>query len=119
MIGSFLKTALFLAILFCSPSLLYAQQTAEQGMNRQTYEIGMMVQALQLAIKSPQEQRSLKLISDYGSDGRYHTMIRGWLFEELVGIEKRMHASKNAKEIAGLQLKSDSLKRAIRSIEGQ
>ncbi|WP_372881375.1 hypothetical protein [Psychromonas sp.] len=119
MIGCFFKTGLFLTIYFSCPSFVCAQQTAKHEPNKQAYEIGLMVQALQLAIKSPQKQDSLQIISDYGTDRRYYTMIRGWLFEELVGVEKRLHASKNVKEIAGLQLKSDSLKRAIRSIDTQ
>ncbi|MGB5446283.1 MAG: hypothetical protein WBM99_12335 [Psychromonas sp.] len=119
MICSFLKTGLFLTILFSCPAAVCAQQTAKGDVNKQAYEIGIMVQSLQRAIKSPQEQRSLQVISDYGTDRRYSTMIRGWLFEELVGVERLLHGSKNGKESARLQLKSDSLKRAIRSVDAQ
>jgi len=117
MIASWLSKGLFLTLLFASSPSISAQQASVNDASKQACEIGMMVQALQVAIRTPQEQKSLQIIYDYATDSRYYVMIRGWLFEELVGVESQLHASHNAKEIARLQLKSDSLKRAIRTID--
>jgi len=92
------------------------QQPVDNKFNQQTYEIGQMVQALQIAIKSPEQQESLLIIINYGSDKRYYSMIRGWLFETLVTVESRLYESQNITQQNKLQLKSDALKKAIRLI---
>ena len=124
MIASPLRKSLFvvlfliLSAIFSSTysAMLSAEQPVANKFNQQTYEIGQMVQALQIAIKSPQQQESLLIILNYGADKRYYTMIRGWLFEALVAIESQLYASKDIKEQNKLQLKSDALKKAIRLI---
>lgn len=79
--------------------------------------IGKMVQELQLAIDSPNDPNSLKTISFYGTDSRYYSMVRGWLFQELVGVESQLHASKTPSSIAKFQAHSDFLKKAIRMVD--
>jgi hypothetical protein len=117
MSNSPLCRSLFFALFFIFSSSVSAQQPIDNKFDKQTYEIGVMVQALQIAIKSPQEQKSLLTISHYASDRRYYAMIRGWLFEELVVIEGQLYVTKNVKEKGKLQLQSDSLKKAIRVIK--
>lgn len=116
MIASSLCKSLFLILFFVFSSLASAQPLFDNEGNKQTYEIGLMVQALQIAIQSPQQPESLKILRQYGFDRRYHIMIRGWLFETLVAVESQLYSSKNSKEQNRLQLKSDALKKAIRLI---
>lgn len=90
------------------------------NLSKSQYEalyIGKMVQDLQLAINSPSDPRSLKTISYYGNDSRYYSMVRGWLFQELVGVESQLHASKSPSSIAKFQAHSDFLKKAIRLVD--
>lgn len=79
--------------------------------------IGEMVQAVQQAIDSPNDPNSLKVISFYGTDSRYYAMVRGWLFQELVGVESQLYASKSPASIAKFQAHSNFLKQAIRRID--
>lgn len=94
MSNSRLCKSLFFTLFFIFSSSVSAQQPIDNKFDKQTYEIGVMVQALQIAIKSPQQQKSLLTISHYASDRRYYAMIRGWLFEELVVIEGLLYAIK-------------------------
>lgn len=80
-------------------------------------KIGEMVQQLQIAIKSPHAKESLDTISLYGTDSRYYSMIRGWLFQELVGVESQLHASKSVAQNEKFQHHSNFLKQAIRMID--
>lgn len=52
--------------------MLSANPAIDNKFNQQTYEIGQMVLALQIAIKSPQQQASLLII-------RHYAMILSWL----------------------------------------
>ena len=125
MIASPLRKSLFVVVFFIFSAIfsstysaeistaLAAEQPVENKFNQQTYDIGQMVQALQIAIKSPEQQESLLIILNYGSDKRYYTMIRGWLFEALVTVESQLYESQNVKQQNKLQLKSDALKKAI------
>ena len=88
----------------------------EQLKSSETYQIGEMVKTLQKALKVRDEQ-ALRTIQLYGTDSRYYPMIRGWLFQELVGVESQLHASKNKKNSERFQLNSDFLKQAIRLID--
>lgn len=80
-------------------------------------KIGEMVQRLQIAIKSPYAEESLNTISLYGTDNRYYSMIRGWLFQELVGVESQLHASKSVAQSEKFQHHSNFLKQAIRMVD--
>ncbi|MFT6925092.1 MAG: hypothetical protein ACJAZP_000662 [Psychromonas sp.] len=117
MSDSWLSKSLFFTLFFVfsaiSSVMVSAEPPIENKVNQQAYEIGLMVRDLQSAIKSPQQQESLLLILNYGSDNRYHRMIRAWLFETLVVVENQLYESQNVKQQNKLQLKSDALKKAI------
>ena len=88
----------------------------QQLKGSETYQIGIMVETLQKALKVRDEQ-ALATIQLYGTDSRYYSMIRGWLFQELVGVESQLHASKKKENSERFQLHSDFLKQAIRLID--
>jgi hypothetical protein len=64
MIASPLCKSLFLILFFIFSVMVSAQQPICNKFNQQADEIGLMVQALQSAIKSPQQQDKLQLKSD-------------------------------------------------------
>ncbi|GIU50170.1 hypothetical protein TUM4438_35360 [Shewanella sairae] len=81
------------------------------------YAIGVMVKSLDAAIALPSEA-SLNTISHYGTDSRYYVMIRGWLVQELQGVESQLSAYHQDDELkTRLQHKVDFLKQAIRRID--
>lgn len=82
----------------------------------ETLKIGQMVQALQGALLVRDDQ-SLDTIRLHGTDSRYYAMIRGWLFQELVGVESQLYATQNPKRSEELQTHSNFLKKAIRLID--
>lgn len=90
----------------------FAEKTKNQIISSDTYQIGLMVQAVQRALQVRDEQ-ALQTISLYGTDSRYYSMIRGWLFQELVGVESQLHASKNKINSEKFQAKSNFLKKTI------
>jgi len=110
-------TALLLigSLAFVTP--LSAHETANHEKYIQAYEVGIMVQQLQLALESPEDGQSLITINHYGTDSRYYAMIRGWLFQELVASESQLNASQSQPYLAKFQQKSDFLKQAIRMID--
>ncbi|MBE7214193.1 hypothetical protein MK852_24245 [Shewanella benthica] len=59
----------------------------------QTYQIGVMVEAISAALTKPTAPESLVTISQYGTDSRYYVMIRGWLVQELAGVQSQLDAS--------------------------
>ncbi|WP_245597649.1 hypothetical protein [Psychromonas aquimarina] len=106
------------AVLFILLNSACAQQpSAPAAGDEQAYEIGIMVQEIQTALTDPEHAQSLQTIISYGTDSRYYVMIRGWLFQELVGVESQLHASRSKKSSAEFQLRSDFLKQAIRAID--
>ena len=119
---------LLVAVFFCISPLLWASQADPKAtddlvkvapvvINNEALQIGEMVQALQIAINSPNDPNSLKTISMYAADRRYYQMIRGWLFQELVLIENKLYASKSAAKAEKFQYHSNFLKHAIRLID--
>jgi len=102
-------------------SFLVATNVATQPVSNrviedEVYRIGLMVQAVQEALNS-QDEQALKTICLYGSDSRYYSMIRGWLFQELIGVESLLHATKEEATTYKLQKNSNFLKNAIRGID--
>jgi len=61
------------------------------------YQIGVMVKALSRAIASADEPDSLHIITQYGTDSRYYVMIRGWLVQELSGVQSQLDATRGHK----------------------
>ena len=98
-------------------SLLSLSALANEPEQSEEYTIGAMVKSLDNAIKHPSET-SLATISLYGTDSRYYVMIRGWLVQELQGVNSQLSAYRSDDEIkARLQTKSDFLTQAIRRID--
>ena len=83
----------------------------------QEQKIGEMVKKLQVAIKSPQSKASLLVIYEYGTDSRYYSMIRGWLVQELSGVESQLNVSQSESLSKEFTLRADFLKQAIRLID--
>ena len=97
-------TLIFTNALIAEPVLPAEQieqiEQIDQLKSSETYQIGEMVKTLQKALKVRDEQ-ALRTIQLYGTDSRYYPMIRGWLFQELVGVESQLHASKKKKTVKG------------------
>ncbi|WP_299790530.1 hypothetical protein [uncultured Shewanella sp.] len=81
------------------------------------YRIGVMVKALSAAITSPAEPESLEIITRYGTDSRYYVMIRGWLVQELSGVQSQLDANRNDKAKEQLIERVALLSKAIRRID--
>ena len=110
-------TALLLTSTLAFVTPLSAYETANHDKYIQAYEIGTMVQQLQLALDTPEDGQSLITINHYGTDSRYYSMIRGWLYQELVATESQLKASQSQPYLAKFQQKSNFLKQAIRMID--
>lgn len=89
-------------------------QTQQTG---EAERIGHMVQAVDAAIDHPADPESLDTIVRYGTDSRYYIMIRGWLSQELDGVESQYEASRNPTLRQQLQVRADFLRQAIRRID--
>ncbi|MXR69212.1 hypothetical protein GNT65_11070 [Shewanella sp. JBTF-M18] len=92
-----------------SQTQIQAQEQAEQQ------ALGAMVQVLQQAIASPSPQH-LEVIARYGTDSRYYVMVRGWLVQELSGIESQLAAHGDSAPEA-MRAKAEHLRAAIRRID--
>lgn len=79
--------------------------------------IGSMVQAIDTAIAAPGDPDSLATVTRYGTDTRYYVMIRGWLVQELRGVESQLEASRDPQLTVKFQQKADFLRAAIRRID--
>lgn len=79
--------------------------------------IGEMVQAIDAAIDAPENPDSLATIARYGTDTRYYVMIRGWLVQELRGVESQLEATRDPQLNAKFQQKAAFLRTAIRRID--
>jgi len=105
----------FIIFYLSSINNAFSQDAQVQG-SSETYEIGLMVEKVQQALQT-RDNDALQVIHLYGTDSRYYSMIRGWLFQELVSVESQLHASKNMPNSEKFQLNSDFLKQAIRLID--
>lgn len=103
---------LFIILFYFSSASIVQASCASQG-NNEVYALGEMVQKLQVALMPPFDALSLQTIQYYGTDTRYYTMIRGWLSQELQGVESQLGASQDAQDMSRLQKKSDFLQQAI------
>ncbi|MCP5078924.1 MAG: hypothetical protein GY951_12820 [Psychromonas sp.] len=103
---------IFIILPFLMISDAFAQKTIVPIATNETYQIGLMVQELQSALQARDEQ-ALETIRLYGTDSRYYSMIRGWLFQELVAVESQLHGAKNKKSAQKFQDRSNFLKKAI------
>ncbi|WP_428637336.1 hypothetical protein [Shewanella sp.] len=104
-----------------SPGLSEEESQAQSQVQAQTQaqteqqELGVMVQALQQAIATPSAEH-LEVIARYGTDSRYYVMIRGWLVQQLSGLESQLAAHGDQAPEA-LRAQAEHLKAAIRRID--
>jgi hypothetical protein len=78
-------------------------------------QIGFMVQSLATAIDTP-SPKSVEIIARYGTDSRYYVMIRGWLVQELIGVESQL-AAQGENANPRLENKAKHLKISLRRID--
>ncbi|QQX79662.1 hypothetical protein JK628_19435 [Shewanella sp. KX20019] len=104
--------------LLCSSLLSFSVlANCDAPIAQQEREIGAMVQAIDRAIAAPQTN-SLEIIYQYGTDSRYYVMIRGWLVQELAGVNSQLEAYKQQDEPRRvLEQKVSFLQQAIRRID--
>lgn len=81
------------------------------------YQIGVMVKHIAEAIDAPEKPESLQTITAYGTDSRYYVMIRGWLTQELKGVESQILPAQENANKAKFRQKADFLKKSIRRID--
>lgn len=81
------------------------------------YQIGIMVKAIDAAIHTPERPGAQEIIVKYGTDSRYYVMIRGWLVQELKGVDSQLLARRGDSVNSTLQLKADFLGGVIRRID--
>jgi len=81
------------------------------------YQIGIMVKAISAALKTPKDPKSLSTIIKYGHDSRYYVMIRGWLVQELQGVESQHRATRDPEAREKFSSQLSMLKKAIRRID--
>lgn len=108
-----------LTILFiCSISfVLTADELPKNLMVSEEYQIGVMVKMIETAIQEPEKPESLETIANYGTETRYYVMIRGWLTQELAGVQSQNQASHNDDQNSKLMRKEIFLTKAIRRID--
>lgn len=87
-------------------------------------QMGVMVQEIKAILAAPaptpasaDEQDALAAIAKYGTDSRHYVMIRGWLREELAGVESQLASVSGPALQARLTRKAGFLKKAIRRID--
>ncbi|QYK01859.1 hypothetical protein [Shewanella psychrotolerans] len=106
-----MKAALILLLAIVSTA---ASAVDDETLSTQQ-QIGFMVQSLADAIDSP-SPKSVEIIAHYGTNSRYYVMIRGWLVQELTGIESQLAAQgDNADPV--LVNKAKHLKISLRRID--
>lgn len=102
----------------CSISLvLPANETSKDYLGDEEYQIGLMVKRIDAAIQRPEKPESFETIVMYGTDSRYYVMIRGWLTQELAGVQSQNQASHNDDQNSKLMQKEIFLTKAIRRID--
>lgn len=85
-----------LVISACSHQETPIPTASETNDSSQTYQIGIMIEAISAALVNPTEASSLDTISLYGTDSRYYVMIRGWLVQELAGVQSQLDAIRSS-----------------------
>ncbi len=107
-----------LTLSFLCTGLLAGSLTAEENArDSEEYRIGVMVKAVAEAIKAPEKPASLETIAKYGTLTAHYVMIRGWLVQELKGVESQLEASRDPKKKHPFEIKASFLRKAIRRID--
>ena len=76
-----------------------------------------MVKAVAAALDAPEEPASLETIAGYGALTAHYVMIRGWLAQELKGVESQLEATRDPAKKSPLEAKASFLRKAIRRID--
>ena len=112
-----MRTILVSILLSCIVCSLSANEALQESTPPEEYKIGVMVKEIDVAIDSPRNPASLEIIAKYGTDSRYYVMIRGWLIQELSGVDSQLSATRDPAVKSTLQQKADFLRLAIRRID--
>ena len=79
---------------------------------------GQAVEAVEFALDNPRDPSALDSIYIYGTDSRLYVMIRGWLVQELAGVQSILGSmSVDNKHKKMLQERETFLEQAIRRID--
>jgi hypothetical protein len=108
-----MKTCIYILLFLILTPLLRAEDLKKS----EEYQIGIMVKSIAAAIKAPDKADSMATIAKYGTDTRYYVMIRGWLAQELTGVQSQYDATRDNARKARFKVKLDFLKKAIRRID--
>jgi hypothetical protein len=112
-----LQGILFVGFMCCTPISALAGENLENPCAAEEYQIGVMVKRVAEAIDAPGKSESLQAIAKYGTDSRYYVMIRGWLIQELSGVESQILAAQEDATNAKLRRKADFLEKSIQRID--
>lgn len=112
-----IKIILLIGLLFNVSFVLTADELSENLMVSEEYQIGVMIKMIEAAIQEPEKPESLETIAMYGTDTRYYVMIRGWLKQELAGVQSQNNARHNDDENSKFMQKEIFLAKAIRRID--
>ena len=83
-----------------------------------TLYYGSAVEAVQWALLNTTDPSALDSVYKYGNDTRLYVMIRGWLVQELSGVQSILSStSPNGTTTKKLQGQQQFLERAIRRID--
>ncbi|NRD75829.1 hypothetical protein HQQ94_21940 [Shewanella sp. VB17] len=85
------RLLLSMALILGSTHLSIAAQQDCDTTNT-TYLTGIMIEEISIALDNPDLSSSLITIMKYGTDSRYYVMIRGWLTQELNGVQSQLDA---------------------------
>ncbi len=78
---------------------------------------GKMVSEVSQSISDIEREGALDSIAEYGTDTRYYILIRGWLKQELEGVESLLSVARDEEKKIALLKKKSFLERAIRRID--
>ena len=104
-------------LICCIPISPFAGENLENPCTSEEYQIGVMVKRIAEAIDAPGKPESLQAIATFGTDSRYYVMIRGWLIQELSGVESQILAAQDDATNAKFRQKADFLEKSIRRID--
>ena len=107
-----------MTVIAIGPAFSFA--THEQACASSSFEekmIGAMVKAVSAAIDAPRNPDSMVTIVEHGTDSRYYVMIRGWLVQELRGVESQLDGARDPAAKEKLSQKVEFLRQSIRRID--
>ena len=112
-----LQRMLLTGLICCISISSFASENLENPCVAEEYQIGVMVKRIAEAIDAPGKPESLQAIASFGTDSRYYVMIRGWLIQELRGVESQILPAQEDATKVKLRQKADFLEKSIRRID--